>query len=242
MAPDLLTHHSTVRHHRKTRPRAGFTLAEAVIVMATVAIVVTIGVPALQQTMQRSKVSSTVREAELVLRQARGEAVRRGVPAVVGIDPVESEVVAFVDVNGVALTDPPDCVFTPDAGAAERNTDYEIARYPLPEGLEFLDPDGNSGRPSLDGLLTTECLWITCVGTAGDPLAEERVIFNSDGSVCDSGAIRLADQRENYFEIRLATRATGRVEVRKYNAALPANEDGEHWYSSGEGGKAWVWN
>lgn len=242
MASDLLTRPVTVRNLRKTPPRAGFTIAEVLIVMAIVGLVVAIGLPALQQTMQRSKVGGTVREAELVLRQARKEAVKRGVPTVVGIDPAQGEIVAFADVNGATLTDPPDCVFTPDGAALERNTDYEFVRFGIPEGLQFQDPDGNVDALSLDGLATTECLWITCGDLTSDPLAAERVIFNSDGSVCDSGAIRIADQRDNYFEIRLATRATGRVEVRKYNPDLPAGEDGEHWYSSGEQGKAWVWN
>jgi prepilin-type N-terminal cleavage/methylation domain-containing protein len=60
-------------------------------------------------------------------------------------------------------------------------------------------------------------------------------VFLPDGSVRETGAIRLADVRGNFLEIRVQPQATARVQVLKWD-----DDDGE-WYSRDQGGKAWEW-
>ena len=70
---------------------------------------------------------------------------------------------------------------------------------------------------------------------------EAWVSFMSDGSVEQSGALRFMDGRGNCMELRVAPAATAKIRVRKWDAELPVDEDGSHWYGDGEGGRPWTW-
>lgn len=58
----------------------GFTLIELMIVVAVVAILVVVGVPALRDTLIRSRLSGEVQEFYGTLALARSEAIKRGLP------------------------------------------------------------------------------------------------------------------------------------------------------------------
>lgn len=60
-------------------------------------------------------------------------------------------------------------------------------------------------------------------------------VFQPDGSVKEPGAVRIADVRGNFLEVRVEPRATARVQVRKWD------ETDSRWYTRAEGGKAWEW-
>ncbi len=60
-------------------------------------------------------------------------------------------------------------------------------------------------------------------------------VFLPDGSVQQPGALRIADVRGNFLEVRVEPRATARVQVRKWD------ETDSEWYTRNQGGKAWEW-
>ena len=211
---------------RRLVPRGrGFTLAELLVVVAMVGIITLIGIPTFQRLLHRTKIESLARETTILMNLARYEAIKRGVPTVVQIDPVGREIFAFVDVHGgLDVTLPPDGIFMPIPGAVARTTDYPLGRLPLPSGVSFLDEAGNTDAASVDDFDNP------------NPQPDDMAIFQSDGSVMSSGALRFGDQRGNYLEARIDPPGTARIELRKWD-----DTDGA-WYAFGEGGKPWSWN
>lgn len=199
--------------------RQGFTLVEAVVVMAVVGLMVAVIVPAIQQQIHRAKLQGCAREAANLLQKARFESIKNNVNAVVEIDSVNNLLFAFADVHGTAATDPGDGLFNPIPAATARTTDYEIGRLSLPPGVRFEYPTGVTDQASIDGFGDTN-----------------QAIFRSDGSVQDLGAFRFGDRRNNFLETRVEPAATARIEVRKWH-----DSSGE-WRAFGEGGEPWEWN
>ncbi len=157
------------------------------------------------------------------MRTARQNAIRYNAQAVVRIDQTTEEVIAFVDVDGVNIGDPPDGIFNSIAGQPHRATDWEFSRQTLPNTVDF---DAPAADPYSDGAISGFS------DRAGDKVA----IFQSNGSVEDLGAFRLADPFDNYLEVRVDPPLTGRVRTLKFSDA-----DAE-WYIRNETGKPWKWN
>jgi hypothetical protein len=203
----------------------GFTVVEAILVVAIVGIASGLVLPALQQTIHSSKLRGIGRSTTAQLRKARFEAIKRGVPCVVRISPASREVIAFADVHGPALADLPDGVFNPVAGQPPGATDYELERGPLPAGVSFKFQ------------LLTDLASVDGFNNTGNPdPPDDQAIFQTNGSAMDAGAFRFGDERGNYLEVRIDPPSTARVELRKWSAA-----DGV-WRSQGEGGYTWTWN
>ena len=193
--------------------------------MAILGVVLALAVPEIRIQSVRGRLSGAVDRAVQVLHRARSEAIQRGVPSVVEVDYDEQALFAFADVDDVDGNPGSDLGFDPDPGKPGRNTDYEIGRLVLrctgPRetcvrfwGVEDAAPEGPAAVR----------------GLTPDPRSTEAsprpalVVFEPDGSVRHAGAIRLAmarldradDARGNFFEVRIAPRATARVEVRKF--------------------------
>lgn len=198
---------------------AGFTLIELLVVLALFAIVLALGYPAIQNLIHRSKLEGYGNQIDTLLQHARLEAVRRSTPTVVFVDPPNGEVFAFVDINGANPGDPPDGLYQPDDTKPQGTVDFRIAELPLPTGVTFTGP---GSQPAVAGF--------TAVPSA--PL--NRAIFNIDGSLRDTGAFRLADNRDNYLEVAVEPAATARVDLRKW--------DGSQWRAQGENNEVWKWN
>lgn len=213
---------------RRLAPRGrGFTLAEVLVVVAMIGIITLIGIPTFQRLLHRTKIEGIARETTIMMNLARYEAIKRGVPVVVQIDPVGQQIFSFVDVHGgLDVTLPPDGLFAAIPGAAARTTDYELGRLPLPTGVSFINETGNTDLASVDGFVND--------GNPDPP--DDMAIFLSDGSVVDSGAIRFGDARGNVLEARIDPPGTARIELRKWD------DDDAAWYAFGEGGKPWSWN
>lgn len=209
-----------MRSIRQKRPPGGFTIFELLIVVTIIGVMATMVAPNFLRLVQRSKLTGIAQETSILMRLARQYSIRYNTPAVVRADLASGQVVAFVDVDGVALGDIPDSIFNPIVGQPHRATDFEIGRYTLPSRVNFdgppADPDPVAGFLPL---------------VAGEPVA----IFQPDGSVDAEGAIRFADPFGNYLEARVAPQFTGRVHVRKYN------DDDAKWYHRNEAGKPWEW-
>ncbi len=211
-----------MRSSREDRSPRGFSLFELLIVIALISIMATMMAPNFLRLVQRSKLTGMAERTSVLMRLARDSSIRYNSPSVVRADLDEGYVVAFVDVDGVALGDPPDSIFNPLAGQPHRSTDFEIGRYSLPSRVSFdapaADPDG--GDPIF----------------GFTPVADESVaVFRSDGSAADSGAIRFADPFGNFLEVRVEPETTGRVRIRKFN------DDDIKWYFRNESGKPWEW-
>jgi prepilin-type N-terminal cleavage/methylation domain-containing protein len=201
--------------HNPSRAAAGFTLVELLIVLVIAVLLVTLGLPNLLGLLARQRLEGQARDVAALVHRARHEALVRGVPAVVELD--ADGFTAFVDVHGASLTDPPDGVYEPLPAAPVQGTDLRIGDRRLHERLHL---EGPGAMPGVEGLTFVD----------GAPKA----IFDPDGSVRDTGAIRISDRRGNVLELRIAPRATGRIGLYKW--------DGMFWRANGEGGTSWTWH
>lgn len=210
---------------RQQHPRKGFTLFELLIVIALISIMATMAAPNLLRLMQRTKLTGITQETSLLLRMARQHAIRHNSPTVVRIDTTTNEVIAFVDVDGVAAGDPSDSIFNPIAGEPHMTTDWEIARYRLPSRVTF-------DAPAADPLLPNpgNPVWVF-TAVAGDQVA----VFLPSGAADERGAFRFADPFGNFLQVRVEPAATGRVRIEKFHDADIA------WYTRNETGKPWEW-
>ncbi|HUP41738.1 MAG TPA: prepilin-type N-terminal cleavage/methylation domain-containing protein, partial [Thermoanaerobaculia bacterium] len=95
---------------------AGFTLIELLVVLGILALVMVLGIPALQNLIIRSRSEGFAREASVLMQRTRLEAIKVNRPAVVHLDTVNRQIRAFVDVDG-------DFSFNPDPGEPPRTTD-----------------------------------------------------------------------------------------------------------------------
>jgi prepilin-type N-terminal cleavage/methylation domain-containing protein len=200
------------------RATSGFTLVELLITIGIMAVLLLLAVGPLQSFIHRGKIEGIARQTATLMQLARFEAIKRSVPAKVVVDTTTGSVFAFADVDR-------DDTFN----AA---VDRELGRYPLPNRVEF---QSAGEAPNTDS-----ALWNLEFG--GLVFAE----FNEDGSVSpneagdDDGmapflpAVRFGDYRENFVEVRVATAASGRIELRKW--------DGTAYRLQGEDGKSWVWH
>jgi len=195
---------------------AAFTLVELLIILVIAGILITTGLPALNRLIVRSKLEGQARNLSVMLGRARNEAVTVGVETVVQLD--GDAFLSFADLDGLAAGDPPDGEFNPIAGSVFHATDWQIDRQAL---NRVVSVEGPSGQSAIVGLVNP-----------GRP--DERVIFNPDGSLFSTGAIRLSDSRGNHLEVAVGPRATATVRLRKW--------DGTAWREQGEEGKSWKWN
>lgn len=99
-------------------------------------------------------------------------------------------------------------------GGAFDSDDTVLGEVPLPRGVEVRDETGNVG---------------SAADTFGDP---DGPVFLGDGSAAASGAVRLADVRNNVLQVEVAPAATGKVNVAKWQ--------GGKWIEPGGDGP-WEW-
>lgn len=204
-----------MNRHTPRSARAGFTLVELLIVLAIAILIIALGVPNLLDLIARQRLEGQARDLAALAHRARQEALVRGMPAVLEVD--GSSFRAFVDLHGATLTAPPDGLFNPQPGAPLQGTDFVIGDRQLDARLALAGPGSQAG---VDGFTVVD--------------GQRKAVFEPDGSIRATGAIRIADHRGNYLELRAEPRATGRVGLYKW--------DGSAWRANGEGGKSWTWH
>lgn len=134
---------------KRSEEARGFTLIEAMVVLLFVSVMITLGLPALQQLVHRSRLEGAARECAVMCQRARLEAIKQGLPVVVRFDTTDRTVESWVDANGDGIQDP---------------TEVEIMVMALPGTVNFQgpgatppvqgftpDPDGSSVTFLTDG-------------------------------------------------------------------------------------------
>lgn len=207
---------------RPRRPGSGFTLIELALVLSLMVIFTSLVLPALERQIWRGKLISRCEEIAVHLSVARMEAMKQGTPVVVRPDYARQTLVAFLDADDDLSQDP-----------GEREVYSLLPGSGGHREIRFRGPTGAAGTSddpaqSVDGL--------TALG--GESLLRVAV-FEPDGSIRNSGAFRIADDRparRNAFELRMAPKSTARVELRKYVYGGPG---GDGFYPAGGG--LWEW-
>jgi Tfp pilus assembly protein FimT len=188
------------------RSRAGFTLIEALVVVAVLFILLTLGTPELLRVMHRSKLVGYAETVAGSMRIARFEAVRQNVKTRVFVDYTNNQVMA-------ATVD--------DAGSPIE----VLGKYPLPANVDFWYWNEDPRKTNAIGGFTK-------TSTGG------WVQFLPNGSADNTGGVRLADGR-NYLEVAVATKATGRIELRKAEPDPTTHAVG--YRVRGDGVYGWTW-
>lgn len=197
----------------------GYTLIELLVAFALMATLAFIGFPALQKMIHRSRLEGFHLEAMNLTRMARYEAIKRGVPTVVRLNFANNRVEAYADVD-----DNGD--FVPDTSLKVRETDYPIGGgLPLPRHVFIWAPGESPQGPSAVEGFTPH----------PDASFPNQIVFTRNGSVRDIGAFRFGDEVGNFLELRVSPRASGRVQLRKWDP------DATEWYMRNEDGKRWQW-
>ncbi len=182
--------------------------------MAIMMALAVFSLPELFAAINRSRLEGTARQVATLMRAARLDSIKDSCYGVVMIDTANRQVLAFVDRDS-------DGVYEPTNTPPERL----IGLVALPARINFQDEAGNQNLSSVKGLVNPD----TPVA-----LADKQVMYQQDGSVLATGALRFADDRGNALEVNVDPRTTGKVEVRKYQEGA--------WIANGEGGKAWKFN
>jgi prepilin-type N-terminal cleavage/methylation domain-containing protein len=190
--------------------RRGFTLIELIVVMAIFLVIAVITMPQIMNMVYRARIEGTMREAVVLLRAVRYEAIKRNCYGVVMIDPAQRTIIAFVDRNRNGLFEtgitPPDVL---------------VGRIDLPSRLEFKNAAGNAGLASVEGLVNPD---------VPSTLPDKQVMYREDGSVLSTGAIRIADPRGNVLEVNVSPQVSGKVQIRKYQGTqYVAKGDVKEW-------------
>lgn len=198
----------------KQGDRRGFTLIEAVVVVLILGAVGVVAIPRVLESVHRSRFEGFLRQVQALMHQARLASVRRGVPALLWVD-VDSTSARVA----VSTGEPP---------------------LVVPATLAVAGPGGPND--AFDGLTRIDAAIARRDGEAREGNVPA-LVFESDGSVRDAGAIRFADASGNVFELRVAPQATARIAIRKHDRdpRRPRNpRDDSRWYERDEGG--WTWN
>lgn len=193
---------------RKGPSQRGFTLIEALVVVAILGVILLLGLPSLFNYIRRAKVEGTIQGVANLMRLARFEAIKEGVPVVVRLDYGQGLVTAFVDRNS-------NLSFDPTAGANPRATDREIGRVPLASGVFFWgQADAAPKGANVVAGFTTD-------PGAGPSLA----VFDPSGSLrppnppVPFSSFEFGDGRGNFVQVRVNPPSTARVSLWKWNRA-----------------------
>ena len=202
----------------------GFTLVELLGVVAIILLLTVVGLPAFTTWIDQQRLTGFVSEASVQLVRARQEAVQRGVPVIAQPDPIDGSILVWADVDE-------NDTFNPNPSALRRTVDYQLARLFLPTRsvVVFNGPGGTADM--IDGLTIM-------------PSGANAFVFEPDGSVRDTGGLRISDEKNNYLELRVDPKATGKTRVLKYNSS-PSWGDAAEWYEKANvpstGAPTWVW-
>jgi prepilin-type N-terminal cleavage/methylation domain-containing protein len=202
---------------RKGPSQRGFTLIEALVVVAILGVILLLGLPSLFNYIRRAKVEGTIQGVANLMRLARFEAIKQGVPVVVRADYGQGLVSAYVDRNN-------NQTFDPTAGVNPRATDREIGRIALANGVFFWGVQGTPipVTPAISpGPANAAPKGASVVaGFTPDPGGGPSLaVFDPTGTIRANGSFEFGDGRGNFIEVGVSPTATARVSLWKWNRA-----------------------
>lgn len=210
---------------RKRVDTAGLSLLELLVVLALLGVIATFGYPALDKTLNRSKLEGSARQGAVLMQLARFEAIKRSITAGVVQDfeadvRGNNEMIAFVD----------DTLPVGYSG-----TDRVLQRFNLPAGVAIAGPGDAEGNVHVH----------SSIGLPVNAEGEATALFDSAGALANSGgnpaAFRFSDRRGNSLEIRVDPPSIGKVRIQKYTGTGDAAVE-TNWHEAGEDRDRWVWN
>lgn len=212
-----------MERHRKNHLKRGFTLIEMLVVIAILGILLTTGIPIFTSIIQQTKMTGLLNNVGSMFRFARSEAIKKNMQVVLRFDFTARRLEVFADLDGILATDPADMLYNPVVGEPPGTTDYWLGSFGLPANIEV---DAPGALDPIDGFTTVN----------NNGVDELVAVFVPDGTIDQTGAIRFADARGNYFEVRVSPRGTARVHVLKWDDAEST------WFEKGQDGHEWVWS
>jgi type IV fimbrial biogenesis protein FimT len=188
------------------RRAEAFTLVELLIVLALMGTLVLMGLPAMLNALNRSKLTGFAQTVATAMQAARLEAVKRGGTARVEEQAATSTLPARI----VAYVDDGDQVFI-------SGKDVLVAIVTPPSGVVFGGPGASPTTTAIYQLVTPN-------GVAA--------VFNPDGSVVAVGGFRFRDLRGNIMEAFVSPLSGARVAVRKYAGNPDGADDLAKYFES----------
>jgi len=199
--------------------RAAFTLVELLLVLALLAVIMGLGMPAMLNSLNRAKLTGFAQQVASAMQAARLEAIKRSAVANVEVHFADNSVLAYVLLNN-------DTVYTP-------GTDALVFQATAPSGVVCAGPGPASGG----SLPTSTAVY------GFDPISGGGVaFFNSDGSVKKVGGFRFRDQRGNVMEAFASPQASARIAVRKFAGDANGSDDPAKYFEMDENPPGWIWN
>lgn len=231
---------------RPRRRTGAFTLLEILVILGVMGLLAALTIPELLSVIRRSKVESAAYTMTRLLLDARAEAIYRGSPVIVHPDARTNAsgdevhfLVAWVDVDEDGEFDgmiAADGTYQANTAEPARTVDYPLYQWRLPfrgadrthSNVYFwaaTDADPTVKTDTVEGLTTkpdgvTDDTMLEADGY-GD--WEVGAVFLDNGSVVEEGSIRFgmgpfggSDTQVNFLELRIAPKASGRIELRKY--------------------------
>jgi len=171
----------------------GFTLLELLVVAALVAMISLFGFPALYKQIKRRQLEGFATESANSIRLARYQAIKTGRPTTYSMNPVNREILSWVDEDDDAALD-----------AGER----VIIRTTMKSGVNLCKPATATGGV-IDGFGPTPLMVRFNTDGSVDAVGAFRL--------CDHGS---TIEARNFLEVRVRPRSVARVEINKWDGTL----------------------
>lgn len=129
------------------RHRRGFTLIEVMIVIALVAIVVSLAGPSFRDYILMQRLRSVQSQLVTDLNYARSEAVSRGVPVQMRMQTSSDQTCYIIysrPSNDLGITSPCDCTAAAGSRCPTSSSEIKTASAPTSEGVAFWQPSGQT--------------------------------------------------------------------------------------------------
>ena len=181
--------------HSKTRKRAGFTLAEVMVVVVISGLMITLAIPRIDTTKWRADAIATI--VRTSLQYAQRQAITRQHDMVVSFDTTGERIRTFWDQNNSGFIDSQERVTWRGLDVGILFTDPSVSGV---SGTVITDPVSGSQVATLNGYPT--------------------ITFHRDGSVSTDAEIyiKVAAHGPPWYRAIMLTQSTGRVDWFRLNA------------------------
>jgi prepilin-type N-terminal cleavage/methylation domain-containing protein len=195
---------------------SGFTLIELMVALVVGLVLLTLAVVPVQRYVHHANMEQTARQTVSLMQIARRESIKRNLNANVVIDYASNTIYGYVDTN--------------NNNVYEAGVESKFGIVPMPQQVAIW----GAGDPSPKGVNAIDTWNSGNVCTPSCPLGG-LVTFLPTGSAGQTGAVRFGDAQGNFLEVRVATAASSRLEIRKYDPTTMT------YLLRYQNSKGWVW-